>query len=237
MKATPDIQKLLLNVAELDLAISRSEQDVQNILKGEKLSVLRDELASVNEKFLGLRNQEENFAKEIEKVATDLASVEKRIDHDRKLVNTSSSAKDIDGIEHEIRSLKVRKSDLEDLELSLMGSLEQAQVDRAEVEAIKVSLASQIAELESSVEALLVKAKSALALSVQERASKLAALPEDLANRYLKLASRSVGAAALVGRECGACRIALTAAAYDEVVATPVDEIPSCPNCQALLVR
>ena len=237
MKALPAMQALLLDIADFDLEISRGQQEISRLLKGEHIASLRDELAVVNEQFLALRNSEENLQQEIRKVSGDLESVEKRIAHDLVLINSSTSSKDIDGIEHELRSLRQRKSDLEDTELGLLEELDAVKAARVESEANKSSAAAALNDQESSLEALLVKARSSFSLSQQQRAAKVALLPLDLATVYERLASRGVAAARLIARDCGACRIALTAAAYDEVVATPADEIATCPNCQAILIR
>lgn len=237
MKALPAMQALLLDVADFDLEIARGQQEVSRLLKGEHIALLRDELAVVNEQFLALRNSEENLQQEIRKVSGDLDSVEKRIAHDQVLLNASTSSKDIDGIEHELRSLRQRKSDLEDTELGLLEQLDSVKAARLDAEANKAKASAALNDQESSVEALLVKARSSLSLSQQQRAAKVALLPAELSAVYERLASRGVAAARLTARDCGACRIALTAAAYDDVVATPADEIATCPNCQAILIR
>lgn len=237
MKALPAMQALLLDVADFDLEIARGQQEVARLLEGQHIALLRDELVVVNEEYLALRNAEENLEQEIRKVSVDLDSVEKRIAHDQVLLNASASTKDIDGIEHELRSLRQRKSDLEDTELGLLEELDAVKASRIASEAKKTNAAAALNEQESSVEALLVKARSSLSLSQQQRAAKVALLPAELSAVYERLASRGVAAARLSARDCGACRIALTAAAYDDVVATPADEIATCPNCQAILIR
>jgi hypothetical protein len=237
MKALPAMQALLLDVADFDLEIARGQQEVARLLQGQHIALLRDELVVVNEEYLALRNAEENLEQEIRKVSVDLESVEKRIAHDQVLLNASASTKDIDGIEHELRSLHQRKSDLEDTELGLLEELDAVKASRIGSEAKKTNAAAALNDQESSVEALLVKARSSLSLSQQQRAAKVALLPAELSAVYERLASRGVAAARLSARDCGACRIALTAAAYDDVVATPADEIATCPNCQAILIR
>ena len=237
MKASPAMQAILLEIADTDLEISRDEQDLRRILEGEEIALLRDALASINEAFLELRNAEENLAQEIGKVAGDLESVEKRIAHDQILANASSSAKDIAGIEHELKSLRQRKSDLEDAELALLEELDTIKASRAVSEAAKAQATQSLASAEASAQQMIIKARSTLELHRQHKSGKVAQLSSDLVAVYERLFARGIAVARLVARDCGACRIALTAAAYDDVMATPVDELTFCPNCQAILIR
>ena len=237
MKASPAMQAILMDVADIDLNIARGEQELQRLMKGEAIAVLRDTLAALSETFLNVRNAEENMIQEIRKVAGDLESVEKRIAHDQVLVNSSSSAKDIGGIEHELKSLHQRKSDLEDVELELLEQLDGIKEQRVLSESVKAKASEQLASSESAVESSITTARSTIALAQQQKANKIALLPDELADVYLRLSGRGVAVARLEARDCGSCRIALTAAAYDDVMATPADEIVSCPNCQAILIR
>jgi len=237
MKASPEMQQLLLALADLDLDVSRQSNELADLTQGANLVLLRDQLAAVNETYLNLRNAEERLQVEITKVAGDLESVEKRISHDRVLMNSATSSKNIEGLEHELRSLTGRKSDLEDAELELLEQLDVAKVQRNAVEAQKLAQADALQSAEAAAETLVVQIRSSLALLQQERAAKMARLPSDLATLFERLAARAVGAARLTGRDCDACRISLTASAYDDVMATPADEISTCPNCQTILVH
>jgi predicted nucleic acid-binding Zn-ribbon protein len=237
MKATPQIQQLLLLVANLDLDISRLEVEKEAILSGSDVDKLRAELSVASENLLAARVVEENLELEIRKTASDLDSVEKRIAHDKNLLAQSSSPREIEGIESELRSLKARQNDLEDAELALLDQLESAKSMRVSAESARKDAATRLEALETNNQSNLLKLASGLDVTRHERASKASELPTELFERYEKLHSRGIGAARLIGRECGACRLALTAAAYDEVVGTASDELPSCPNCQALLIR
>jgi len=59
----------------------------------------------------------------------------------------------------------------------------------------------------------------------------------ELVELYNKRAARGIPVGALTGRECGACRIALTSTAFDDITAVAHDELAYCPNCSAILVR
>lgn len=59
-----------------------------------------------------------------------------------------------------------------------------------------------------------------------------AKLPAEVLSLY-----DDIGAASFNGRTCNSCFLQLPPAERAEVMATPADELPTCPNCGALLVR
>ena len=151
MKATPQIQQLLLLVANLDLDISRLEVEKAAILSGSAVDKLRVDLTVASESLLSARVAEENIELEIRKTASDLDSVEKRIAHDKNLLSQSSSPREIEGIESELRSLKARQSDLEDAELALLDQLESAKSVRDAAEAKRKDAAAVLEALEAKI--------------------------------------------------------------------------------------
>jgi uncharacterized protein len=237
MKLQADQSEALMMIAEFDQKISQQRAALEDLSSGKSVSELRSQLAGASETYLQKSTELENLKVAIARGQVDLDSVEKRIAHDEKLLAQTSSAKDAEGIGHELRSLANRKSDLEDAALGLLDEYEAAQADYERALATKAELANKLESESSMLADKVTYAQSALALLVQQREQKLAGLPGDLAALYLKKLSRGIGAARLLHRDCGACRIALTATAYDEVMAAPSDELVTCPNCQTILVR
>ena len=148
-----------------------------------------------------------------------------------------SSHKDADGISHELVSLKARLSNLEDVELEIMERRDAATAALETLTAERADIAQKLSVAEATAEAEIIKLQSGLSLVAGERKSVQDSLPAELSELYEKKASRGVAAGRLINRDCDACRIALTSAAYEDVIATAQDEIATCPNCQAILVR
>jgi predicted nucleic acid-binding Zn-ribbon protein len=163
--------------------------------------------------------------------------VEKRIAQDNERLLTVSSHKDADGISHELVSLKSRLSNLEDVELEIMERRDSATSTLETLTAERADISQRLAAAEAAAEAEIVKLQSGLSLVAGERKTVQSLLPVELFELYEKKASRGVAAGRLINRDCDACRIALTSAAYEDVIATAQDEIATCPNCQAILVR
>jgi predicted nucleic acid-binding Zn-ribbon protein len=118
--------------------------------------------------------------------------------------------------------------------------MERLEVAKSELDALSSSKASTdeaLAAHEASGRAEILKLTSGGELLVQEHGALKARIDADLLELYGKLSKRGVPVGRLVGRECGACRMALGANAFDALSKLPADEFASCPDCQALLVR
>jgi predicted nucleic acid-binding Zn-ribbon protein len=237
MKATETQQADLLSLANLDLQISRSKATIKNLSSGTQFAELRDEQRKLAAKLIDARNALDTVDLELKRSEADLSLVEQRIAKDQQRLNTTNNAKDAQAIQSEIESLTRRKSDLEDIELAILEQQEIAKANYAVVSVDKAAVDDELSAGEAANEAELMKLRSGLDLLTNDRAQQSARIATELIELYDKKASRGVPVARLVGRECGACRISLGAAALNEVQSLARDEIATCPECQAVLVR
>jgi predicted nucleic acid-binding Zn-ribbon protein len=188
-------------------------------------------------KLINARNALDTVELELKRSETDLELVEQRIAKDVARLNTTNNAKDAQGIQSELESLKRRKSDLEDIELAILEQKEEASAAYTTVSSDKSSVDEELSASEARNEAEIMKLRSGLDLHTNDRAQQASRVAADLMELYEKKASRGVPVARLVGRECGACRIGLGATALNEVESLPRDQIATCPECQAILIR
>ncbi|MEY4349701.1 MAG: hypothetical protein RL719_998 [Actinomycetota bacterium] len=237
MKATPAQQQQILRLAQLDQELSVGSAQLRHLREGAEISAIRTELIQSSERLLEGRTELENITAELKRSESDIELVEKRIAQDNERLLTVSSHKDADGITHELVSLKARLSNLEDVELEIMERRDAATAALETLTAERSEISQKLAEAEAAAEAEIVKLQSGLTLVAGERKSVQESLTSELYELYEKKASRGVAAGRLINRDCDACRIALTSAAYEDVIATAQDEIATCPNCQAILVR
>jgi predicted nucleic acid-binding Zn-ribbon protein len=107
----------------------------------------------------------------------------------------------------------------------------------ATVSVDKAAVDDELSSSEGANEAEIMKLRSGLDLLTSSRAQQASRASTELLELYEKKAARGVAVGRLIGRECGACRISLGATALNEVQALPRDEIATCPECQAILVR
>jgi predicted nucleic acid-binding Zn-ribbon protein len=237
MKANLQDQKRLLELVELDLSLTRNATEKTKLLAGGEIQLASEEALQLSDKLIDARNRVGELELELKRSENDLELVENRIAKDQQRLATTSSPKDAQGIEHELTSLAKRKDELETLEL---GTLEELEVVREELELA----VTQKAQAESKLTALRDgQAKSSAELEAQKndllakRKLLVATLDPELAQAYQRKSERGVAVGKLVARECGACRLSITATNLEEIMALPADEVAECPNCQAYLVR
>ena len=237
MKATETQQADLLSLANLDLQIARSKAAIKNLSTGAQFAELREAQRGLAAKLIDARNALDTVELELKRSETDLKLVEDRIAKDQVRLNSTNNPKDAQGIQSELESLARRKSDLEDIELAILDQQESAKAVFATVAVDKAAVDDELSKGEDSNEAEIMKLRSGLDLLTNDRAQQAARISSDLIELYDKKASRGVPVARLLGRECGACRISLGATAFNEVESLARDEIATCPECQAILVR
>lgn len=237
MKASEAQQADLLSLANLDQEISRSKAAIKNLSSGAQFSELREAQRDLAAKLINARNALDTVELELKRSETDLELVEQRIAKDVQRLNTTNNPKDAQGIQSELESLKRRKSDLEDIELAILEQKEEASAAFATVAADKQSIDDELSAGEAKNETEIMKLRSGLDLISNDRAQQATRLSAELIELYDKKAARGIPVARLVGRECGACRISLGATAFNDVESLSRDEIATCPECQAILIR
>ena len=237
MKANLNQQADLLALGALDQEIIRAKAAINDLASGKSLSDLRDQQRQLASALIDSRNALDSVELELVRAETDLELVEQRIAKDNQRLSQTSSAKDAQGITHELEALAKRKSDLEDLELAIMERRDELKSAFESVASQKQQLDQSLSNQEAQIETELMKLRSGLDLQSAARAKQSAMLPAELVELYEKKASRGIAVGRLLNRECGACRITIGATALAELTALPADEFANCPDCQAFLVR
>jgi predicted nucleic acid-binding Zn-ribbon protein len=237
MKASEAQQADLLSLANLDHEISRSKAAIKNLSSGAQFAEMREAQRGLAAKLINARNALDTVELELKRSETDLELVEQRIAKYIARLNSTNNSKDAQGIQSELESLKRRKSDLEDIEIAILDQKEETSAAYATVASDKSIVDEELSDAETRNEAELMKLRSGLDLLSNDRAQQAARLSTELMELYEKKASRGVPVGRLVGRDCGACHISLGATALNEVQSLPSDEIATCPECQAILIR
>lgn len=237
MKASENQQAELLGLANLDLEISRTRTYLTNLTSGNAFSDLRSAQRDCAAQLIESRNALDQVELDLARAEADLKLVEQRIEKDAAALNATSSSKDAQGIQSELETLKKRKSELEDLELAILERKDEVEATYKTVLTDKQSIDEELAAKESANEAEIMKLRSGLDLSTAQRSQQASRIDAELIALYEKKSSRGLAVGRLLGRECGACRMTIGATALAEINAMPRDEIATCPDCQAILIR
>ena len=237
MKANLQDQKRLLELVELDLTLVKTASDKAKLLAATDIQLAGEKALALSDQLIDARNRVGNLELELKRSEIDLELVENRIAKDNQRLSTTSSAKDAQGIEHELTSLAKRKSELEDAELGIMEELDKVRAELIAAEAAKSDAEDELSSLRASLSSNTSELDANRSDLISKRTSLVGLIDPELAAAYQKKADRTVAVGRLSGRECGACRLSITATNLEEIVALPADEIAECPNCQAYLVR
>lgn len=237
MKASDTQQAELLSLANLDLEITRTRVSLTSLTSAEAFSELRKAQREAAAQLIEARNALDSVELELKRADADLQLVEQRIEKDKSRLNQTSSPKDAQGIQSELDTLAKRKSELEDLELAVLERKEEAEAIFKTVMTDKQVIDEDLSSRESSNEAEIMKLRSGLDLAITQRAQQASRIDQELVELYEKKATRGVAVGRLLGRECGACRMTIGATALAEINSFPRDEIATCPDCQAILIR
>lgn len=237
MKASPQDQRRLLDLVEIDLELIRNTSERVKLETSSEVSVVAEKLLAISDSLIDSRNLVGDLELELKRAETDLELVEKRILKDQQRLSTTSSSKDAQGIEHELESLAKRQDELEDGELLILDRLESAKASLAAAIEEKSETEQTLAALRKALSENLGALDSARSDLTIRRDQLISELDSEIASAYQLKAKRGIAVGRLLGRECGACRLSITATNLEEILARPSDEVAECPNCQAILVR
>jgi uncharacterized protein len=237
VKANLQDQKRLLELVQLDLDLVKNASDRAKLLAASDIQVASEKALALSDQLIDARNKVGDLELELKRSENDLELVENRIAKDNQRLSTTSSSKDAQGIEHELTTLAKRKSELEDAELGIMEELDKVRAELGAAEAAKSGAEAELGALREALASNTSALDSTRAELTAKRVALVGQIDPELAVAYQKKADRAVAVGRLSGRECGACRISITATNLEEIVALPADEIAECPNCQAYLVR
>lgn len=237
MKASEAQQTGLLDLATLDLEISRTKATLANLTSGAAFTDIRAQQRDAAAALIERRNALDSVELDISRADADLKLVEQRIEKDKLRLNQTSSSKDAQGIQSELETLAKRKSELEDLELAVLERKEEAEASFKIVMAEKQVIDGDLAAKEAANEAEIMKLRSGLDLVSAQRQQQASRIDSELMEIYAKKAARGIPVGRLINRECGACRMTIGATALTDILAMPRDELVTCPDCQAILIR
>ncbi|KQZ25025.1 zinc ribbon domain-containing protein [Microbacterium sp. Root553] len=237
MNASPEHQRILLDVADLDRRIAQAERartkPSQAARIAELVAIRQEQLRELT----ALTGTRDDVRTELTRLESDVKLVEQRRARDADRLATSTNPKDAQALEHEIASLTRRQSDLEDIELDVMGRVEDADAAVAAQQALLATTTAEGTALTAQAKADVQAATDLAAQLARDRDAVTAAVPAPLLAEYTRRASNSAGAALLTRGTCEGCRILLPGTDINDIRNAPDDLVVSCPECGCILVR
>ncbi len=241
VKASPEAQLRLLDLADLDAELGRLEHRRRGLPEHAELSRLDQRERDLRDEAATLEAREGDLKREQVKAEADVEQVRSRIGRDRARLDAGqvSSPRELENLQSEIESLLRRQSDLEDVELEVMERREATQGRLSEVAAERAAAATDIQSVTARRDELLAELDEQFAKASARRTAVSAEEPADLLDLYEKLRVQQggVGAAALRRGQCQGCHLSLNTVDLNAIRAADADEVLRCEECRRILVR
>ena len=239
MKAELAQQRSLLELAELDAELARLSHRAANLPEQQTYETVQAEHREAGDRLAALAIALEDIDAQVTRFESEIDGVRQREDRDRKLLDSgTTNPKQLEELQHELGTLERRQSSLEDSLLEVMERLEQLAGDQSAERAKAEALQADLATAGHNRDAALEEIERVRGERATRRNEIVAGLDSGLVQLYERQRTASgAGAARLLGRRCGACRIELDRGELARISAAPEDEVIRCPECQAILLR
>jgi hypothetical protein len=241
VKASPEAQVRLLELADLDAELGRLEHRRRSLPEHAELSELEQRDRELRDEIAALEAREGDLKREQSKADADVEQVRARIARDRSRLDAGqvNSPRELENLQSEIESLLRRQSDLEDVELDVMERLEAAQSRLKEAGAERAAVSTDLEAVTARRDVALAEITGLSGVAAERRAAVVAEEPADLIDLYERLRAQhgGVGAAALRRGQCQGCHLSLNTVDLNAIRAAAADDVLRCEECRRILVR
>ncbi|WP_055481305.1 DUF7581 domain-containing protein [Sphaerimonospora mesophila] len=240
MKAAPEAQKRLLDLAELDAGLDRLGHRRRTLPELAEIDELSKQFAALATRVIAAETDAGDLARDQAKAESDVDTVRARAERDQKRLDSGqiASPRDLASLQSEIASLRRRQDDLEEVVLEIMERREAAETQVTTLKSERDKAAAALRAAEDRRDAALAEIDKEAA-ELRERRPPIAGdVPADVLALYEKLREQSgIGAAMLHGGRCLGCRTSLSIADLNRIRAAARDEVVRCEECRRILVR
>ena len=240
VKASPQIQLRLLELADLDAELGRLDHRRRGLPEVTELSRLEARVGELRDALVATETELGDLSREQNRAERDVDQVRTRIERDRARLDAGqvSAARELASLQSEIENLHRRQGDLEEVVLELMERRETLESHRDELTTERDGLGGEMAEVAARRDATFKEIDEQAAKASDQRASIAAEVPADLLGLYDQIRkSKGVGAAMLRAGRCEGCHLSLNAADLNVIRASAPDEVVRCEECRRILVR
>jgi hypothetical protein len=236
--APPSDQVRLLDVQALDTRLAQLAHRRRTLPQHAALAELTARERGLRDRLVVARTELSDLGRQLSTAEEGVRQVRERAERNRARLEAGAGAKDTAALERDLTALARRQGDLEEVELEVMERLEQAQSTARALTEEELEAAAQRAALEAARAAALGEVDDEARAVAERRAAAVAGVDAALVALYERLrASTGLGAAALQGGQCGACRTQYSVTELARVRAEPADAVVRCEECERILVR
>ncbi len=240
MKAPVAQQSLLIELQLIDSAILHATNRLKALPEREQISAIHARLKKTAEELAVIETELADVAIDLRRSENDVEQVADRMAKDEaRLASGNASPKELEQLQHEVQTLTKRKADLEDAELEIMMRHDGVKARFDELKSDEVGLQKLEFELNVRLENGITEIENELNAKKDERLALLPKIDLALVELYEKIRSSSggLGAALMVGINCGGCNLAINAIELERIKGLDPEEVLRCEECRRILVR
>jgi len=225
-----EIQELMLSNKKLELLANQVRDSLQE-------DDLRGQMLAISSELNAKRTAHEELQRDLRRLEEEQQLISKREDQDNARLKTTAVARDALALQHELETLAKRAESLSEQAQGLREALELSSSEQSELQTQRDELEEASSAERERAKAELAELKNEHLLNREEIASIKIAIEESLLAYFEKRAERGLAIGRLRSNACGACNMNLNAAAMANLSHIPGDELSTCPECQAILIR
>ncbi len=241
VKASPEAQLRLLELAYLDTELSRLDHRRRSLPETAELEALTARAAQLRDATTVAQTELSDLDHQQARAERDVDQVRVRIDKDRERLDGGrvSNARELESLQSEVASLQRRQSDLEEVVLELMERREEAVARRNDAVSAAETVAADTAAVTERRDQSLAEINEQAAKAGSARAAAAEGVPGELLALYDRVRAQAggVGAAMLRRGKCEGCQMSLSTVELNEIRAAAPDEVVRHEECRRILVR
>lgn len=240
MKASPQTQLRLLELADLDAELARLDHRRRGLPEIAEVGRLEGQAGDVRDALVGTETELSDLDREQTRAERDVEQVQARIRADQARLDAGqvSAARELASLQSEIGNLNRRQGDLEEIVLELMERREALESRRDELTADRERVGGEITAMAARRDAALKEIDEQAAKASDRRGMVAADVPPDLLALYDQIRkAKGVGAAMLRAGRCEGCHLSLNQADLNVIRAAAPDDVVRCEECRRILVR
>jgi len=239
VQAKLEDQHKVLALAEIDLKIATLNQKIKTLPETVHHKELTIQFETTRDLRIAAETELSDLSGEINRAENDVEQVAKRIEKDEIRLNAGQGTpKELEQLQHELKSLGARRSELEEIELEVMLRADEIKARINDLKIEESKLVGKVAEALTLKDSALATLDSDLNSANKERAELVTQIDKSLIDLYEKIRSNGVVAAArIINGQCGGCNLAINSGDLTKILALPEEEVARCEECRCILVR
>lgn len=229
----------LLGIQRIDIMLDQARHALEHLAEREHHGRCQADLSHLRSQRDDLRREQQIQESELSGVESETTDVDA---HRRRLeaqLKTVIAPREAEALQHEIQTLELKRSALDDRGLELLES--SSHID--ETLAALAEREEEAARAESAARADLDRAIAAMELEIERLALRRAEAVSLADARDLEEYERrrmqfgGVAVAEIAKGVCGGCHMDISVSELDALKRLPADAVAECPNCSRILVR